>query len=149
MLNFTTLQGRLVADPELRQTQNGVYVASARIAVNRNFKNSRGEYDSDFINLVAWRGTAEFLSKHFRKGQMVIITGSIQTRQYEDKSGAKRIAFEVVADQVFFGEGRKSEGSGPVVDIPKPTQPTNWGYGGGYEEYSEPGFEEYDGDVPF
>lgn len=105
MLNKAILMGRLVADPELRQTPNGVPVAPFRIAVERNYVKDR-ERQADFIDIVAWRGTAEFVSRYFRKGTMMIVEGSIQTRNYEDKNGNKRVAVEVIADHVLFGEAK-------------------------------------------
>lgn len=108
MLNKTILQGRLVADPELRQTPNGVATASFRLAVERDFKDkSSGERQVDFINVVAWRQTAEFVSHLFTKGSMAILEGRLQIREYTDKEGNKRTAAEVVADHVYFGESRK------------------------------------------
>ena len=112
MLNRAILMGRLVADPELRQTPNGISVCSFRIAVDRNYSRDR-ERQTDFIDIVAWRQTAEFVSRYFTKGKMIIIEGSIQTRNYEDKNGNKRTAVEVVADNVQFGESKNaSQGSG-------------------------------------
>ena len=106
MLNKAILMGRLVADPELRTTPSGVSVTSFTVAVNRNFNREQ----TDFIDVVAWRQTAEFVSKYFRKGQMIAVEGAIQTRNYEDRSGNKRKAVEVVADQVHFTESRNGSG---------------------------------------
>ena len=100
MLNKVILMGRLTADPEVRQTPNGISVLSFSIAVDRNY--SKAEKKTDFINLVAWRQTAEFIGRFFTKGQMIAVEGSIQTRNYEDKTGAKRTAFEVVVDPVSY-----------------------------------------------
>ncbi len=105
MLNRAILMGRLVADPELRQTANGISVCSFRIAVDRNYSKDR-ERQADFIDIVAWRSTAEFVSKYFNKGKMIIVEGSIQTRNYEDRNGNKRTAVEVVADNIMFGESK-------------------------------------------
>lgn len=102
MLNITTLMGRLTADPELRRTPNGVSVTTFTIAVERTYTPQGQEKQSDFIDIVAWRNTAEFACKYFTKGKMMAVQGSIQTRTYEDKEGKKRKAFEVVADNVFF-----------------------------------------------
>ena len=110
MLNICALMGRLVADPELRTTQSGISVTSFRIAVDRNMTDSSGSRQTDFIDIVAWRGTAEFVCKYFTKGQMIAVNGSIQTRSYEDKQGNKRTAVEVVAENVNFC-GSKNEGS--------------------------------------
>ena len=114
MLNKVILMGRLVADPELRQTPNGVSVCAFRIAVDRAY--SGKEKQADFIDIVAWRQSAEFVSKYFSKGKMIIVEGSIQTRNYEDRNGNKRTAVEVVADNVQFGEP-KGSGEKPGIDI--------------------------------
>lgn len=106
MLNLSVLQGRLVADPEIRQTPGGVSVATFRLAVDRNYQQN-GQRQADFINCVAWRGTAEFIGKYFGKGDMCLVEGSLQSRNYEDKNGAKRTAYEVIVDHVYFSGGRK------------------------------------------
>ncbi len=108
MLNCAVLMGRLVADPELRTTGSGISVCSFTVAVDKNFVRQNEERQADFIDIVAWRQTAEFVSKYFRKGSMIAIQGSIQTRMYEDKNGNKRKAVEIVADSVSFC-GSKSE----------------------------------------
>jgi len=111
MLNVAVLMGRLVANPELRHTASDIAVCSFRIAVDRNFSSRSGERQADFIDIVAWRQTAEFVCRYFTKGQMIAVNGSIQTRSYEDKQGNKRTAVEVVADNVSFcGSKRESEG---------------------------------------
>ena len=110
MLNSVCLMGRLVADPELRQTPSGVSVCSFRIAVDRTYQPKGQEKQTDFINIVTWRGTAEFVSRYFRKGQLVAVQGSIQTSQYTDLDGNKRTAFDVVADNVFFAEKKAESG---------------------------------------
>lgn len=102
MLNISTLMGRLTADPELRRTPNGVSVTTFTIAVERTYTPQGQEKQTDFIDIVAWRNTAEFVCKYFSKGRMIALNGSIQTHIYEDKEGHKRKAFEVVADNVFF-----------------------------------------------
>lgn len=107
MLNSVALVGRLVADPELRHTQNDIAVSSFRVAVDRDFSGNSGERQADFINIVAWRDTAEFVCKYFVKGQMIALSGRIQSRNYEDKNGDKRTAVEVVADRVSFCGGKK------------------------------------------
>ena len=118
MLNKIFLQGRLVADPELRHTQNGVAVASFRLAVDRDFKDREtGERKADFINVVAWRQTGEFVSRFLTKGRMAIVEGKLQTRDYTDKEGNRRTAFEVVADNCFF-VGSKSESGGGSFAAP-------------------------------
>lgn len=105
MLNNVVLMGRLTKDPELRQTPQGVSVANFTLAVERNY--SKGEEkQTDFINIIAWRNTADFVSKYFTKGQLVAIRGRLQTRTWQDQSGQKRYATDVVADEVFFAESR-------------------------------------------
>ncbi len=108
MINCAVIMGRLVADPELRQTQSGVSVTSFTVAVDRSFVKQGEERQADFIDVVAWRQTAEFVTKYFQKGSMIAITGAIQTRTYEDKNGNKRKAVEIVADNVSFC-GSKNE----------------------------------------
>lgn len=109
MLNNVTMMGRLTRDPEMRKTPNGVSVASFSIAVDRPYTKD-GERKTDFIDMVAWRSTADFICKYFRKGQMIALTGSIQTRTYQDKTGSNRKVFEVVVDHAFFC-GEKSHTS--------------------------------------
>lgn len=120
MLNKAILMGRLVADPELRQTPNGVSVCTFRIAVDRNYSKDR-ERQTDWIDIVAWRASAEFVSKYFSKGKMIIVEGSIQTRSYDDKNGVRRTAVEVVADNVMFGESKGAAPSGQGYGTPMPT----------------------------
>ena len=104
-MNVCALMGRLTADPELRQTGNGNSVVSFTVAIDRQY--SKEEKQADFINVVAWRGTAEFIEKHFKKGQMIAVEGRIQTRKYEDKDGNNRTAFEVAANNVSScGDGK-------------------------------------------
>jgi single-strand DNA-binding protein len=109
MINCAVIMGRLVADPELRQTQSGVFVTSFTVAVDRSFVRQGEERQADFIDVVAWRQTAEFVTKNFQKGSMIAISGAIQTRSYEDKNGNKRKAFEIVADNVSFCGTRESK----------------------------------------
>lgn len=116
-MNKSILVGRLTKDVELKTTQSGVSVCSFTIAVNRKFKNSEGNYDADFINCVAWRGQAEFLSKYFEKGSVVGIVGTIQTRSY-DSDGHKVWVTEVVADEVSFVGGKKEESNEAVEKHP-------------------------------
>jgi single-strand DNA-binding protein len=114
MYNKSILIGRMVADPELRTTPNGVSVCSFRIAVNRPYSKDGGK--ADFIDIVAWRERAEFVCRYFSKGKPILVEGSIQTRNYEDKNGSKRTAVEVVADNCRFVE---SKGSGESSPAPK------------------------------
>ena len=108
-LNKVILIGNLTADPELKTTAGGVSVCSFRIGVQRRFRDSNGQSVSDFINIVAWRQTAEFISKFFRKGRPICIVGSIQTRDYTDQQGNKRYVTEVVADEASFVESKSSQ----------------------------------------
>ena len=107
MLNRAVLMGRLTRDPELRYTQNNIAVTSFTLAGDRNFGRQGDQKQTDFIDIVAWRNTAEFVSKYFKKGQLVAVAGSIQTRNWEDKSGNKRVSVEVVADETYFAEGKR------------------------------------------
>lgn len=109
MLNKIILMGRLVKDPELRRTQSGTAVTSFRIAVDRDFKSQDGSKQADFFDVVAWRSTAEFVSKYFTKGRMAVVEGRLQTRDWTDKSGNKRITAEVVADNVYFADSKQSQ----------------------------------------
>ncbi len=112
-LNKVILIGNMTADPELKQTPSGVSVCSFSIGVQRRFKDANGTYASDFINIVAWRQTAEFVAKYFRKGKPICIVGSLQTRSYTDQQGNKRYVTEVVADEATFTESKGSEGASP------------------------------------
>ncbi len=127
MLNKIFLMGRLVADPESRQTPSGVSVTTFRIAVDRDFKNrDTGERETDFVTIVAWRGTAEFVSRYFTKGRMAVVEGRLQIRQYTDKDGNKRSATEVVADNIYFGDSRRDGDGGGSYDrdySPRPSAP--------------------------
>lgn len=108
-LNRVCIMGRLTREPELRHTQTGAAVVSFSLAVDRDFKDkSTGEKSADFIDIVAWRQTAEFVSRYFTKGRMAVVEGRLQTRAYEDKDGNRRRAVEVVADNVYFGDSRRS-----------------------------------------
>ena len=111
--------GRLTADPVLKYTTSSIAVCSFTVAVNRNYSKGR-EQETDFINVVTWRKTAEFVSKYFSKGSMIIVEGRIQTRDYEDKHGNKRKAAEIVANNAQFGESKKQTNGTP----PQATQPT-------------------------
>ena len=106
-MNTICLMGRLTVDPELKTTQSGVSVTSFSIAVDRAYTPKDQERQTDFINCVAWRGTAEFISKYFHKGQRMALVGSLQSRKYTDKDGNNRTAFEVVADHAFFAESKQ------------------------------------------
>lgn len=107
MLNSVALQGRLVADPELRHTQQGTPVASFRLAVERDYKNQSGGKDVDFINCVAWRGTAEFMTKYFSKGRMALVEGRLQMREYTDRDGNRRYTTEIVVGSLYFCDTKR------------------------------------------
>ena len=110
MLNKVFLQGRLVADPELRKTQQGTPVASYRLAVDRGYKSKDpNAQNTDFVNVVSWRNTAEFVSRYFTKGRMMLVEGRLQMRDYTDRDGNRRVAAEVVTDNVYFCDSRKDE----------------------------------------
>ena len=109
MLNHIVIMGRLTRDPELRRTGSGIAVASFTVAVDRDFGGrDGGEKETDFIDCVAWRQTGEFVSKYFTKGSMIVVSGRLQIRNWNDKEGNKRRSAEVVADNVYFGESRRS-----------------------------------------
>ena len=125
MLNKIVLMGRLTRDPELRRTQSGTAVASFTLAVDRDYKPQDGERETDFIDIVAWRGTGEFVSKYFSKGRMAVVEGRLQVRDWKDKDGAKRRSTEVIADNVYFGDSKKvsesdtpAEPSGEIRELP-------------------------------
>lgn len=123
MLNVIALMGRLVADPELRHTPNGVATCTFRIAVDRSFVRAGEERKADFIDIVTWRTSAEFVCKYFRKGSLIAVNGSLQTRNYEDKNGNKRTAYEVVADNVHFAEGKGGNAGGNTGSYAAPGAP--------------------------
>lgn len=149
MLNRIILMGRLVADPELRRTQSGTPVTSFRIAVDRDFKSQSGEKETDFIDIVAWRATAEFVAKYFAKGRMAVVEGRLQIRPWTDRDGNKRTSAEVVAENVYFGDSKRDGGDSFA--------PSAYGApaGGGYRpapvdahsDFAEIGEE--DGELPF
>lgn len=149
-MNQVVLMGRLTRDPELRRTQSGTAVASFTLAVDRGFASKDGgERQTDFIDIVAWRNTAEFVSKYFVKGQMAAVTGRLQIRDWQDKEGNKRRSAEVVADNVYFTESKKSrEASGFTAPAEKKND-----YDSGYttpvsgSDFAE--LDEDDGDLPF
>lgn len=134
MLNKIFIMGRLVADPELRHTQSGTAVASLRLAVDRDFKDKdTGERKADFINVVAWRSTAEFIARNFSKGRMIVVAGSLQMRDWTDKDGNKRTTAEVVADNVYFADSKRDdqpEGNAPESSLP----PANSGFDDSIDE---------------
>ena len=157
MLNHIVIMGRLTRDPELRRTGSGIAVASFSVAVDRDIPNKEsGERETDFIDCVAWRGTGEFVSKYFQKGSMIVVSGRLQIRSWNDKDGNKRRSAEVVADNVYFGDSKRSgdqQRSGSYDSAPAPygsapgygSAPAAPGYGaapapsyGGYSAPSAP-----------
>ena len=162
-LNKAILIGNLTADPELKQTPSGVSVCSFSIGVQRRFKDANGTYGADFINIVAWRQTAEFICKYFRKGKPICIVGSIQVRSYTDQQGNKRYATEVVADEATFTESKSDSayGAAPAFagmdgDVSRSAAPAAPAYSApavqpAAQPAAAPKFEEISGDddLPF
>jgi single-strand DNA-binding protein len=109
MLNRIIIMGRLTAAPELKTTQSGVSVVSFTVACERDYSGQGQEKQTDFVDCTAWRGTAEFVSKHFRKGSMIVVSGRLQSRKWEDRDGNKRTSWEILAESVYFGESRRDE----------------------------------------
>ena len=144
MLNHIVIMGRLTRDPELRRTGTGIAVASFSVAVDRDFRGrDGGEKETDFIDCVAWRQTGEFVSKYFTKGSMIVVSGRLQIRSWTDKDGNKRRTAEVVADNVYFGESRRSnEGNssygGNAYGGNSYAAPAAPAYGGGYSAPAAP-----------
>ena len=130
MLNHIVLMGRLCADPELRRTNSGTPVTSFTLAVDRDFKSQSGEKEADFVPVIAWRNTAEFVSKYFTKGRMAVVEGRLQMRNWQDNNGNKRTTAEVVAENVYFGDTKRE-------DSRSQAEP----------EYAE--IQEEDGNLPF
>ncbi|MCQ2440229.1 MAG: single-stranded DNA-binding protein [Oscillospiraceae bacterium] len=124
MLNRITIMGRLAKDPELRRTKSNIPVAGFTVAVERDVKNDAGERDCDFIDCTAWRGTAEIVDKYFDKGQMIAVTGRLQSQDWTDKDGGKRRSWTVVADSVYFCESKKSSAASGGAAAAAPEQKT-------------------------
>ncbi|MCI6496644.1 MAG: single-stranded DNA-binding protein [Anaeromassilibacillus sp.] len=146
MLNRVILMGRLVADPELKTTQSGISVTSFRIAVERSYTKAGEERQTDFINIVCWRNTAEFVCKYFPKGSLIALEGQLQTRSYQDKDGTTRYVVEVLADKVSFTGEKTDKLESKPQSYPVPTAaPTVYASG------SDKDFEEMplDDDLPF
>ena len=156
MLNHITIMGRLTRDPELRRTQSGIAVTSFSLAVDRDFKNrDSGEKSTDFIDVVAWRQTAEFVCKYFAKGRMAVAEGRLQIRDWKDRDGNNRRSAEVVADNVYFGDSRPSGDRGGY-DAPPAYGSAPAAYANPNSGYNAPaapsGFAELDdqdGELPF
>ena len=109
MLNKIAVMGRLTRDPELRHTESGVAVCSFTVACDRDYKAENAEREADFIDVVAWRSTAEFVSKYFAKGRMAVVEGRLQSRKWTDKNGQNRVAWEIIADNVYFGDSKPKD----------------------------------------
>ena len=155
-MNVVCLMGRLTAEPELRQTPNGVSVCSFSVAINRAYSGQNGERQTDFINCVAWRQTGEFISRYFHKGNMIGLNGSIQTRTYQDKdTGKNRTAFEVVINNAYFAESKNgsSQPQGAVsYSQPAPRAAENNFPASSFSTGDLDGFSTIatdDGDLPF
>ncbi len=149
MLNVAIIMGRLTRDPELRRTGSGTAMASFTVAVDRDFASDGQEKETDFIDCVAWRGTAEFVEKYFKKGSMIALKGRLQIRSWTDKDGNKRRSAEIVADNVYFGEGKKSqEGSqsgfqGQVYQGQQSyPQPQGYGFQAPQQQYPQQGYQQ-------
>lgn len=127
MLNHITIMGRLTRDPELRRTQNGTAVSSFTLAVDRDFSGKDGgEKETDFIDCVAWRNTAEFISKYFSKGRMAVVAGRLQIRPWTDKDGNKRRSAEVIVDSAYFGDSKRDgNAAGNAYSTPTYAAPTS------------------------
>jgi single-strand DNA-binding protein len=125
MLNKIILMGRLTRDPELRRTGNGTAVTSLTLAVDRDYKSQSGEKETDFIDVVAWRSSAEFVSRYFAKGRMAVVEGRLQIRDWTDKDGGKRRSAQVVADNIYFGDSKRTvsdsdtPAAGEIAEIPE------------------------------
>ncbi len=141
--NKVIMIGNLVADPELKQTPNGIAVTTFRIAVSRRFTRQGEQPQTDFFDIVAWRQTAEFVTRFFTKGRPILVCGSLQTRQWNDQNGNKRISYEIVADECTFVENRSANGGGreaPISEMPSYSSPKT---DGSFEELSA------DDELPF
>ncbi len=162
MLNHIVIMGRLARDPELRHTQSGTPVATFRLAVDRDFKDKNtGERATDWIDVVAWRGTGEFVSRYFAKGRMAVVEGRLQMRDWTDKDGNRRTSAEVVADNVYFGDSRRDGDDrggygdrgpsygGSGYGSSRPAAPAaDYGVPSGGDQFAELADDD-DGDLPF
>lgn len=161
MLNKIIIMGRLTRDPELRRTGSGTAVTSFSLAVDRDFKSQSGEKETDFIDVVAWRSTAEFVSKYFTKGRMAVVEGRLQLRDWTDRDGNKRRTAEVIADNVYFGDSKRDAEAGgyaapsggfgaPAGGYAPPPAAPSGGYSapmGGGDQFAE--LSDDDGELPF
>ena len=161
MLNKIFIMGRLTRDPELRRTQSGTPVTSFSLAVDRDYKTQSGEKETDFIDVVAWRATAEFVAKYFTKGRMAVVEGRLQLRDWTDRDGNKRRTAEVIADNVYFGDSKRDAEAGgyaapsggfgaPAGGYAPPPAAPSGGYSapmGGGDQFAE--LSDDDGELPF
>ena len=165
MLNHIVIMGRLARDPELRHTQTGTPVSTFTLAVDRDFRDkTTGERATDWIDVVAWRGTGEFVSRYFTRGRMAVVEGRLQIRDWTDKEGNKRRSAEVVADNVYFGDSKRDGDGGSYGDRggsygggsyggsygarpSAPSAPADYGIPSGGDQFAE--LADDDGDLPF
>ena len=161
MLNRIMLMGRLTRDPELRHTQTGTAVASFSLAVDRDFKDKQtGEKTTDFIDVVAWRNTAEFVSRYFTRGRMAVVEGRLQLRDWTDKDGNKRRAAEVIAENIYFGDSKRDGDAGNYAPpaggnysaptgggYSAPAAPAGYSAPSGGDQFAE--LSDDDGELPF
>ena len=152
MLNHIVIMGRLTRDPELRRTQSGVSVTTISVAVDRDYQSRDSqEKQTDFIDVVAWRQTAEFVSKYFTKGRMIVVEGSLQSRKWTDRNGQNRVSWEIQANNVYFGDSKRDGQGGGDYGAPSyggssynsPAESYTAPTGGGFAEIEE------DGELPF
>lgn len=134
MINKIILMGRLTADPELKQTPSNISVCRFRIAVDRGFTSNNGEKQADFIPIIAWRQRAEFVSKYFSKGKMIIVEGALRDADYTDSNGVKHYAMDVQADRVSFGESKSVSATNTSEKAPTQTEPAQIGDLSEFEE---------------
>ena len=152
MLNHITVMGRLTRDPELRRTQSGTPVASFSIACDRDYKDkATGERPTDFLDIVAWRTTGEFVSKYFSQGRMAVVSGRLQMRDWTDKEGNKRRSAEIVAENIYFGDSKTKEDQEPPASVGGPVEAAGGDPFGGLPGGFAPNFGETadDGSLPF
>ena len=151
MFNHIAILGRLTRDPEYRTTGSGLSVANFSVAVDRDFPGPSGEKETDFIDVVAWRSTAEFVSKYFTKGRMAVVEGRLQIRDWTDRDGGKRRSAEVIADNVYFGDSRRDNagdfGAAPGYSAPMGGRSNYAAPMDNHSDFAEIGEE--DGELPF
>ena len=161
MLNKIIIMGRLTRDPELRRTGSGTAVTSFSLAVDRDFKSQSGEKETDFIDVVAWRSTAEFVSKYFTKGRMAVVEGRLQLRDWTDRDGNKRRSSDLISDNVYVGDAKRDAEAGgyaapsggfgaPAGGYAPPPAAPSGGYSapmGGGDQFAE--LSDDDGELPF